>query len=106
MSTDSSKTELPYFHSCTGDLFRQAFVQPTKVQLDAWPAIASGKSTLLLAPTGSGKTLAAFMAAIDRLFFGTANSIAEQQAARIAASISNQLADVVSRQRGIKVLYI
>lgn len=106
MSTDSSKTELPYFHSCTGDWFRQAFVQPTKVQLDAWPAIASGKSTLLLAPTGSGKTLAAFMAAIDRLFFGTANSIAEQQAARIAASISNQLADVVSRQRGIKVLYI
>ena len=33
----------------------------------AWPHIARGDTTLLLAPTGSGKTLAAFLAAIDRL---------------------------------------
>ncbi|MGB8004058.1 MAG: DEAD/DEAH box helicase, partial [Gaiellaceae bacterium] len=32
-----------------------------------WPAIASGKHTLIQAPTGSGKTLAAFLYGIDRL---------------------------------------
>ena len=37
--------------------------------MKGWPAIAEGRSTLLLAPTGSGKTLAAFLAAIDRLMF-------------------------------------
>ena len=36
-------------------------------QLDAWPAIASGRHALIAAPTGSGKTLAAFLAAIDSL---------------------------------------
>ncbi len=40
------------------------------MQQEAWPAIASSESTLLLlAPTGFGKTLAAFLSAIDRLFF-------------------------------------
>ncbi len=37
--------------------------------MEAWPAIADGRNSLLLAPTGSGKTLAAFLASIDRLFF-------------------------------------
>ena len=32
-----------------------------------WPAIASGRHTLIAAPTGSGKTLAAFLTAIDDL---------------------------------------
>src|SRR6476469_9832255 len=32
-----------------------------------WPAIASGKHTLIQAPTGSGKTLAAFLYGIDKL---------------------------------------
>jgi ATP-dependent Lhr-like helicase len=34
-----------------------------------WPAIAGGKSTLILAPTGSGKTLAAFLWCLNRLMF-------------------------------------
>ncbi len=42
---------------------------PTPAQVRGWPPIASGASTLLLAPTGSGKTLAAFLAAIDRLLW-------------------------------------
>ncbi|MGH9206809.1 MAG: DEAD/DEAH box helicase, partial [Acidimicrobiales bacterium] len=36
-------------------------------QADAWPAIADGHNTLVIAPTGSGKTLAAFLWAIDNL---------------------------------------
>ena len=33
-----------------------------------WPAIASGRNTLIFAPTGSGKTLAAFLACLDHLW--------------------------------------
>jgi ATP-dependent helicase Lhr and Lhr-like helicase len=47
--------------------FEQAFRAPTPAQQLGWPAIASGKHTLIQAPTGSGKTLAAFLYGIDRL---------------------------------------
>ena len=57
------------FHDPTRAWFADAFAAPTKAQRLAWPAIASGESTLLLAPTGSGKTLAAFLASLDRLMF-------------------------------------
>lgn len=44
-----------------------SFPAPTRAQAEGWPAIASGRHTLIHAPTGSGKTLAAFLFAIDRL---------------------------------------
>jgi ATP-dependent helicase Lhr and Lhr-like helicase len=47
--------------------FENAFGEPTPAQTLGWPAIASGKHTLIQAPTGSGKTLAAFLYGIDRL---------------------------------------
>ena len=47
--------------------FVERFGAPTDAQAAGWPAIMSGRDTLLAAPTGSGKTLAAFMAGIDRL---------------------------------------
>ncbi|MEA2282995.1 MAG: ATP-dependent helicase Lhr and Lhr-like helicase, partial [Solirubrobacteraceae bacterium] len=47
--------------------FERAFEAPTPAQAQAWPAIASGRHTLISAPTGSGKTLAAFLWALDRL---------------------------------------
>ncbi|MGI8926547.1 MAG: Lhr family helicase [Tepidiformaceae bacterium] len=47
--------------------FRDTFAEPTRAQVLAWDAIASGRHTLLLAPTGSGKTLAAFLWCLDRL---------------------------------------
>src|SRR5437588_12217097 len=47
--------------------FERVFDAPTPAQAKGWPAIASGKHTLIQAPTGSGKTLAAFLYAIDRL---------------------------------------
>ncbi len=47
--------------------FEREFKAPTPAQAKGWPAIASGKHTLIQAPTGSGKTLAAFLYAIDKL---------------------------------------
>ncbi|HEY0709498.1 MAG TPA: DEAD/DEAH box helicase, partial [Polyangia bacterium] len=59
------------FHAPTQGWFERSFPGgPTDAQRLAWPALAAGQSTLLLAPTGSGKTLAAFLHAIDRLMFG------------------------------------
>src|SRR5205085_11582475 len=40
---------------------------PTDAHVAAWPAIRSGRDTLVAAPTGSGKTLTAFLAALDGL---------------------------------------
>jgi ATP-dependent Lhr-like helicase len=55
------------FHPAVREWFRTSFAAPTPAQSGAWPPIASGESTLLMAPTGSGKTLAAFLFSIDTL---------------------------------------
>ncbi|MBI2393015.1 MAG: DEAD/DEAH box helicase [Deltaproteobacteria bacterium] len=65
----SKPDALKLFHAPVRAWFEAAFDAPTKAQALAWPAIASGASTLVLAPTGSGKTLAAFLSAIDRFSF-------------------------------------
>jgi len=57
------------FHPAVEEWFAGTFPGPTRAQRLAWPEIAAGRSTLVLAPTGSGKTLAAFLAAIDRIMF-------------------------------------
>jgi ATP-dependent helicase Lhr and Lhr-like helicase len=58
---------LGVFSPATRAWFENAFGEPTPAQRLGWPAIASGKHTLIQAPTGSGKTLAAFLYGIDRL---------------------------------------
>ncbi|MBV8480376.1 MAG: DEAD/DEAH box helicase, partial [Actinobacteria bacterium] len=55
------------FSEPTRAWFEREFAAPTPAQEKGWPAIASGRHTLIQAPTGSGKTLAAFLYAIDRL---------------------------------------
>ncbi len=55
------------FHPAVMAWFERQFETPTRVQVQAWPAIQAGRNTLISAPTGSGKTLAAFLAAIDTL---------------------------------------
>ncbi|MEO7478310.1 MAG: DEAD/DEAH box helicase, partial [Lysobacteraceae bacterium] len=55
------------FHPAVAAWFAETFEAPTAAQIDAWPAIQSGRHALIAAPTGSGKTLAAFLAAIDDL---------------------------------------
>ncbi len=56
-----------HFHPAVHAWFVRKFGTPTPPQRAAWPAIQSGRHTLIAAPTGSGKTLAAFLAAIDAL---------------------------------------
>src|SRR5437868_7901354 len=58
---------LELFHDETRAWFERTFDAPTPAQERGWPAIASGRNTLIQAPTGSGKTLAAFLYGIDRL---------------------------------------
>src|SRR5690554_1632259 len=60
-------TALAAFHPASRAWFEATLGQPTPAQAEAWPAIQSGRHTLVAAPTGSGKTLAAFYAAIDEL---------------------------------------
>ena len=56
------------FHPIIAEWFITRFASATDVQMQAWPAIQSGRDVLIAAPTGSGKTLAAFLSCIDRLF--------------------------------------
>jgi ATP-dependent Lhr-like helicase len=58
---------LAQLHPAVAAWFARSFESPTAAQVAAWPAIASGRDTLVAAPTGSGKTLTAFLTAIDAL---------------------------------------
>lgn len=58
---------LDLFSQPTACWFSETFGAPTRVQEEAWPAIADGKPVLVSAPTGTGKTLSAFLIFIDRL---------------------------------------
>lgn len=58
---------LSWAHPLVRTWFISKFGRPTEPQIQGWPAILAGKTTLISAPTGSGKTLAAFLACIDNL---------------------------------------
>jgi ATP-dependent Lhr-like helicase len=60
---------LALFHPVASEWFRAVFDSPTAPQIEGWPAIARGESTLILAPTGTGKTLTAFLWCLNRLMF-------------------------------------
>ena len=66
-----SEVALALFHPITAKWFRAVFDAPTAPQVEGWPAIARGESTLILAPTGTGKTLTAFLWCLDRLMMRT-----------------------------------
>ncbi|MDE1177911.1 MAG: DEAD/DEAH box helicase [Edaphobacter sp.] len=68
-STGSSPLDL--FHPVTAKWFRAVFDAPTPPQVQGWPSIARGESTLIFAPTGTGKTLTAFLWCIDKLMMRT-----------------------------------
>ena len=68
----AAEASLGLFHPITAKWFRAVFDGPTVPQVEGWPAIARGESTLILAPTGTGKTLTAFLWCIDKLMMQTA----------------------------------
>jgi len=89
------------FSAPVRDWFDGAFGGPTPAQEQGWPAIASGRNTLILAPTGSGKTLAAFLAALDRLAFGPPPATAAARTRVLYVSPLKALAvDVEKNLRG------
>ncbi|HUJ74165.1 MAG TPA: DEAD/DEAH box helicase, partial [bacterium] len=59
--------EAATFHPAVAAWFSRTHGQPMPAQAQGWPAIQSGRHTLIAAPTGSGKTLAAFLCALDGL---------------------------------------
>jgi ATP-dependent Lhr-like helicase len=62
------EVSLEAFHPAVRNWFEHRFPNgPSIPQQKGWPAIRSGRHTLIAAPTGSGKTLAAFLSAIDDL---------------------------------------
>lgn len=65
----SARGPLSTFSETVRTWFEEALGEPTVAQAKAWPRLAKGESTLVMAPTGSGKTLAAFLTAIDRCMF-------------------------------------
>jgi ATP-dependent Lhr-like helicase len=71
-SDNAAEAALSLFHPITAKWFRAVFDAPTAPQVEGWPAIARGESTLILAPTGTGKTLTAFLWCLDKLMVQTA----------------------------------
>lgn len=59
--------DISWAHPLVREWFLNKFGSPTEPQLLGWPAILTGKTTLISAPTGSGKTFAAFLACLDKL---------------------------------------
>ncbi|MBL9164410.1 MAG: DEAD/DEAH box helicase [Planctomycetaceae bacterium] len=98
------------FHSATQSWFGDALETPTRIQREAWPVLAAGKSALLLAPTGSGKTLAAFLAAIDRLMFHPLpgpSAVGALAPKRPKARVSSKVPAIQeSPSVGVRILYI
>ena len=66
-----AEAALALFHPVTAAWFKAVFEGPTAPQIEGWPAIARGESTLILAPTGTGKTLTAFLWCLDKLMLRT-----------------------------------
>jgi len=71
LSASRADAALGLFHPITAGWFRAVFEGPTAPQVEGWPAIARGESTLILAPTGTGKTLTAFLWCLDKLMLRT-----------------------------------
>jgi len=104
LRTEPKTAALDHFHPTLRGWFEQSFDAPTHAQVKAWPAIAAGQNTLLLAPTGSGKTLAAFLVAINRIMFGPRP--APPPAPMRPKGRKPSARDIPEPASGVRVLYI
>ena len=84
------------FHPAVEAWFAERFGQATRPQAKGWPAIGSGRHTLIAAPTGSGKTLAAFLAVLNDLFqrrlAGTLDNVTKVVYVSPLKALSNDIA--------------
>lgn len=101
----SSADGLERFSVPTASWFRSAFAAPTRVQREAWDAIADRQHTLVVAPTGSGKTLAAFLWALDRLHRERTRA-AEPTLFGEPSELRDDTATSSGAKRGTRILYI
>jgi ATP-dependent Lhr-like helicase len=88
---------LALFHPVTARWFGEVFEGPTAPQIEGWPAIARGESTLILAPTGTGKTLTAFLWCLDKLMLRTPADAVERGCRVVYLSPLKALAADVER---------
>ena len=95
--TTPADAALGLFHPITAQWFRAVFDGPTAPQIEGWPAIARGDSTLILAPTGTGKTLTAFLWCLDKLMLQTPADSVERGCRVIYLSPLKALAADVER---------
>jgi ATP-dependent Lhr-like helicase len=77
VTPSSADAALSLFHPITAKWFTAVFEAPTAPQIEGWPAIARGESTLILAPTGTGKTLTAFLWCLDKLMLRTGSDVGQ-----------------------------
>ena len=85
------------FHPVVDAWFGRRFVEPTPVQAQGWPVIASGRDVLLTAPTGSGKTLAAFLHCLDALVRKAADGTLEDRTEVVYVSPLRALSNDIRR---------
>ena len=75
------------FHPVVQEWFAETLGAPSAPQRAGWPAIASGKDALILAPTGTGKTLAAFLWELNSLIVdGMGGAARERRASAVHLS--------------------
>ena len=110
-----TKNVFDLFHPVTAKWFNATFDGPTPPQIEGWPAIAKGESTLILAPTGTGKTLTAFLWCLDKLMLRSDDSALgcrvvyvsplKALAADVERNLRSPLAGIanVAKQEGIAV---
>lgn len=94
------------FHPVVREWFETRFGAPTEAQALGWPAIESGRDTLIAAPTGSGKTLAAFLLCIDRLFQSALRGELPQSAQVVYVSPLKALSNDIHRNLAVPLQQI
>ena len=97
MKISSENNALSFVHSLVREWFLNKVGLPSKPQIQSWPPISAGISTLICAPTGSGKTLSAFLPAINQLVIEALEGTLQEQTQIIYVSPLKALSNDVQK---------